>query len=339
MEIIQKSISELNPYKNNPRKNDEAVEAVAESIRQFGFKVPVVIDNNGVIITGHTRVKAAKKLGIKVVPCIIADDLTPEQVKAFRLADNKVAEFSRWDNDLLNIELDGILDIDMSDFGFDLLDDEVQIEPENQRQRTNNSYNLDEYDPERVFGKYQMPIITGVDYIPKSLVGFNYARSHKDKDVGIHFFIDDYQFERVWDRPAENLDVLAKYNCMLTPDFSLYLNMPIAMKIWNVYRSRLIGQMAQNRGMLVIPTAQWAESDTFEFCFDGLPKRGTIAVSTIGVKNNKDALTIWQDGAIEMIKRLNPKRILLYGGRIDFDFGKIQVIEYNNLVTERMKEL
>lgn len=112
-------IGALKPYKNNPRKNDGAVDAVVASIREFGFKVPIVIDKDCEIVAGHTRYKAAKKLGLKSVPCIIADDLTPEQIKAFRLADNKTAELAEWDIDLLNIELDDI-QLDMSAFGFDI---------------------------------------------------------------------------------------------------------------------------------------------------------------------------------------------------------------------------
>lgn len=118
MNIIEKPINEVIPYEKNPRINDNAVPAVMKSIDEFGFKVPIVIDKNGTIVTGHTRLKAAKKLGMKTVPCIVADDLTPEQIKAFRLADNKVAEAAEWDMELLNEELDGIIDIDMSDFNF-----------------------------------------------------------------------------------------------------------------------------------------------------------------------------------------------------------------------------
>ena len=120
MNIIYKKIDEVIPYEKNPRKNDEAVKYVAESIKEFGFKVPIIIDSNNVIIAGHTRLKASKKLGYKEVPCIIADDLTPEQIKAFRLADNKVSELAEWDLDLLNEELEDIIDINMEDFGFDL---------------------------------------------------------------------------------------------------------------------------------------------------------------------------------------------------------------------------
>nr|DAF33217.1 MAG TPA: ParB protein [Caudoviricetes sp.] len=110
----------LIPYANNPRLNDNAVDAVAASIKEFGFKVPIVVDGENVIINGHTRLKAAHKLGLEQVPVIVADDLTPAQVKAFRLADNKTSELAEWDVDKLDIELDGIADIDMGDFGFDL---------------------------------------------------------------------------------------------------------------------------------------------------------------------------------------------------------------------------
>lgn len=130
MHIKELSIDDLTPYENNPRKNDDAVKYVAESIKQFGFKVPIIVDKNNVIVAGHTRHKAAKELGMKTVPCIIADDLTDEQIKAFRIADNKVAEFAEWDFDLLNGELEDIGDIDMADFGLELepLEDEQDVE-------------------------------------------------------------------------------------------------------------------------------------------------------------------------------------------------------------------
>lgn len=121
MKVINKKLTELKPYENNPRKNDEAVDYVANSIKEFGFKVPLVITEEGVIIAGHTRYKASKKLGLKEVPCIIADDLTEEQIKAFRLADNKVAEKAEWDYNMLGVELED-LEIDMSEFGFEDLE-------------------------------------------------------------------------------------------------------------------------------------------------------------------------------------------------------------------------
>ena len=126
MEIIEKKIEDITPYEKNPRKNDEAVDAVANSIKEFGFKVPIVIDKDGIIVAGHTRYKAAKKLRMKSLPCIVASDLTDEQIKAFRLADNRTAELAEWDMELLTEELDDILNIDMSEFGFDIELDDIE---------------------------------------------------------------------------------------------------------------------------------------------------------------------------------------------------------------------
>lgn len=120
-QIREFGLAELKPYEKNPRRNDASVEYVANSIKEFGFKVPIVIDRDGVIVAGHTRYKAAKKLGMEKVPCIVADDLSEAQIKAFRLADNKVGEFSEWDLDLLGSELgdlSNIFNFDMAEFGF-----------------------------------------------------------------------------------------------------------------------------------------------------------------------------------------------------------------------------
>lgn len=128
MQIHEILLEDLREYENNPRNNDGAVQAVADSIKQFGFKVPIVIDSDNIIVAGHTRLKAARLLGLETVPCIIAADLTPEQVKAFRLADNKTGELAEWDLPALEIELAELsemsLDFDMSDFGFDLSENE-----------------------------------------------------------------------------------------------------------------------------------------------------------------------------------------------------------------------
>jgi hypothetical protein len=118
MEIKLINISDIKPYKNNPRINIDAVEKVANSIKEFGFKVPIVVNENYVIINGHTRYEASKLLGLKKLPCIIANDLNEEKQKAFRIVDNKTHDFAEWDFDLLDEELDKVC-IDMNQFGFD----------------------------------------------------------------------------------------------------------------------------------------------------------------------------------------------------------------------------
>lgn len=119
LKVVYKKLDEITPYEKNPRKNDEAVQYVKNSIEKFGFKNPIIVDGAGVIVAGHTRYKAAQELGMKEVPTISADDLTEEQIKAFRIADNKTAERAAWDNELLKEELTGLFDeFDMTDFGF-----------------------------------------------------------------------------------------------------------------------------------------------------------------------------------------------------------------------------
>lgn len=112
-------IEDIHPYENNPRRNAAAVDAVAKSIQEFGFKNPIIVDKDNVIVSGHTRRLAALKLGLDVVPVIVSDDLTDDQVKAFRLADNRVAEFAIWDEDLLKEEMAKAIDMDLTDYGFD----------------------------------------------------------------------------------------------------------------------------------------------------------------------------------------------------------------------------
>lgn len=124
MKVENWDISRVIPYAKNPRKNDDAVEATANSIREFGWQQPIVVDKNGVIIVGHTRLKAAKKLKLDQVPVTVADNLTDEQIKAYRLADNKTGELADWDVDMLDDELNDILNIDMSEFGFEELDEQ-----------------------------------------------------------------------------------------------------------------------------------------------------------------------------------------------------------------------
>lgn len=336
LRIENLEIDSIFPYENNPRKNDGAVEYVKRSIEEFGFRVPIIIDRNNVIVCGHTRAKAAKALGLEKVPCIRADDLTEDQIKAFRIADNKVSEYATWDFGKLEIELDEI-ELDMSDFGidFDVLDEQFDKKTDydyygNGRERTDKEYNLDLIDYQGLTNNFwQMPTIENDNFIPSELIGFKYAKTSKKKDVCIHFYLDDYQFERVWNCPEKYVDILLEYDCILSPDFSLYLDMPMPMKIWNVYRSRQIGAYYQNQGIKVIPTISWAEPETFEFCFQGIPKGSIVSISTIGVKGDNDALKIWKDGVDEMIRQIEPSAILIWGGKLDYDFGNIKVIYFD----------
>lgn len=292
------------------------------------------IDENNMIIEGHGRYEALKQLGVKQVPCIELNNMNEEQKKAYNLVHNQLNMDTGFDTKILNNELLDINTIDMTKFDLNIKLD--NLFKENERHRTNDTYNLGIMDNENISDFWQMPIIKNDNFIPGKLIGFNYAKTSKEKNAGIHFYLDDYQFERLWNKPEDYVDILKQYECILSPDFSLYMDMPMPMKIWNIYRSRLIGQYYQSQGIKVIPTLSWAEPETFQFCFEGILQGSIVSISTIGVKKNKEALKIWKAGVDELIKRIEPSTILIYGGKLDYDYGDIEVIYYENKVTERM---
>ena len=345
LKIEYVDIDSIKPYNNNAKLHPvEQIEQIKKSINEFGMNDPIGIWHNE-IVEGHGRFIACKELNIKQVPIIRLDHLTDEQRRAYILAHNKLTMNSDFDIDTLAEELENIVDIDMADFGFEDLEEvendiefesQEEYEKVNERERTNNTYNLHLFIPELCEGKWQMPIIENDNFIPDDIIGFNYAKSSDEKEKGIHFYLDDYQFERLWNKPEEYVELLSEYSCVFSPDFSLYMDMPLAMKIWNIYRSRLVGQFYQLQGIKVIPTISWAEEETFEFCFDGIPEGSVVSISTIGVKRDKNAMEVWKKGVDEMIKRIKPSAILVYGGKLDCGFGDIKVIYYENKVTERL---
>jgi len=148
MEIVNKKISDLREYENNPRNNESAVEAVANSIKEFGFKVPIIVTKDNVIIAGHTRYKASHRLGLQEVPCIVADDLSEEQIKAFRLVDNKTSELATWDLEKLEEEL-AELNLDMSIFGF-----EHQITDEDNEVTHEDDFDIDKVLADEPFSQF-----------------------------------------------------------------------------------------------------------------------------------------------------------------------------------------
>ena len=337
------NINDLIAYTNNAKiHTKEQIDQIKMSIQEFGMNDPIAVWKDNIIIEGHGRLIACQDLGFDEVPIIRLDDLTDDERKAYTLIHNKLTMNTGFDIDILNEELENI-DIDMTEFGFELdtFNDDYETEFDDddngyygdERERTNKAYHLDLIETlSEDF--WQMPVINNDNFIPKDLIGFNYAKSSKNKDCGIHFYVDDYQFERVWNYPEKYVDILSQYECVLSPDFSLYLDMPMPMKIWNIYRSRMVGQYFQNKGLKVIPTISWAEADTFKFCFKGIPKGSIVSISTIGVKQDKNALKIWYDGVDEMIRQIEPKAILVYGGKLDYDFKDIEVYYFENKVTE-----
>lgn len=163
-------------------------------------------------------------------------------------------------------------------------------------------------------GIYDIPHLTPEHITADGFIGFNYAKTCKQPDnYGLHFFVDDYQFTRLWSNPDAYLALLSKFKCVCTPDFSTYTDFPKAVQIFNHYRKHWLGAYWQYNGITVIPTISWSDKASYEWCFDGEPEGGTVAVSSVGTQINRDSRKLFLDGYKEMLTRLQPSLIYFYG--------------------------
>ena len=189
-------------------------------------------------------------------------------------------------------------------------------------------------------GKYNIPEIEPVyECDVNRWLGFNYVKSYatkKDMHTGVHFFLHDYQFERVWNEPDKYLNYLSRYDCVLSPDFSLYSDFPLAVTIYNHYRKHWLAKYWQENGITVIPTISWMLPDSYDWCFDGEPKNSIVAVSSIGCVKSKKLQKMFDDGYKEMLKRLNPSKILIYGSKFGGYDGNVKYIKQKNGCTEEI---
>ena len=304
------------------------------SIKELGFNDPIgVWSDRNIIVEGHGRLEAAKRLGMKEVPCIRLDALTDEQRKAYGLAHNKTAELSEWDFDALNEELEELegLDFDMSDFGFDIEDDEESGTDTFDSRDPSCQHNVFENQELRQFPSdsfYGMPFIRSTQTTGDKMLRFMDWKEVEDPENYIaHFYYDDYKFINAWREPEKYIDRLRRFKAVVSPDFSVYTDFPRALQILACYRRQWCGAYWNEQGIDVIPDVVWGDKDSFEYCFDGLPKHSTVAVSTVGVKadaywNGVDG-DIFKAGYDEMMKRLEPTTIIFYGEMIEGCKGNI----------------
>lgn len=333
-------------YRKHSKRN---LDMIDRSFAENGAGRSILLDNTGESIAGSGTLKTALKRGVPIrevhtdgteLIAVIRDDIGPDDPRRKRLAlsDNATTDSSEWDFDA--IQEDGWEPEELADWGIEIPEAEPEPTAESddddggyygdRRERTFNKYLLHEFDPFRCSGFYQIPTLEPETFVPERLIDFNAAKSSKDFDCGVHFFIDDYRFECFWNSPAQYVDKMRLYECAFTPDFSLYMDMPMAMKIWNIYRSRLIGQIMQNAGIRVIPTVSWAEPETYAFCFDGIPEGGNVAVSTVGVMRDREAQRVFKDGMAAMIEKVKPSMILMYGKPIPEACGDVPFRSYEN---------
>lgn len=381
MKIVVKPIAEVLPYGKNPRRNERAVDAVAESLTKFGWKQPIVVDSENVIIVGHTRYLAAQKLGFDKVPVLVASDLSPDKVKAYRLADNKTNEIAEWDVGLLADELRELSEAGWNDFsGLAFSTSEIdsllsplaeetytperptlvnavqeQAPQQSQERQSEPPKNYlaeeieDDTEPDPTRGtitqyredaifpsknRWGFPDllttmlwdgdIKGVytidgDISPTRLVHWGtIGFDQRMKDHVICFYADDERFEHaVWERAIDFLEKLPAIqpSGLVQVDFSIWRDDPPAVQIWNTYRSRWLARYWQEAGWKIIPNISFADEQTWEWIFDGLPKEMPCAAVQARTSGGKDkARQLFLKGVRTFCERINVKKVFVYGG-------------------------
>ena len=166
--------------------------------------------------------------------------------------------------------------------------------------------------------KWNIPEIKGIKEFDESIefIGFNYAKTFSKANktnFGIHFFLDDYQFNRLWNNPDKYIEMLKKFKCLLSPDFSMYTDYPKAMQLWKHYQKHWIGAYLERQGIKIIPTIGWSDHESYKWCFDGEPKNSIVAISSIGTQRYEESKRLFIDGYAEMKKKLKPSKVLFWG--------------------------
>lgn len=189
-------------------------------------------------------------------------------------------------------------------------------------------YGIPEIRPEKIE-------ISKIEWIP-----FNFAKTAKNRQKkGIHFFVDDYQFVRLWNTPEKYINLLSQFAAVCTPDFSQYTDMPVAMRLYNHYRKHWLGAYWQAHGIKVIPTICWSDPESYAYCFDGEPVGSSVAISSVGTQSNAESKQLFDQGCWEAIKRLDPVQILWYGTcPKEFDWNVVKIKTMQEHVRERCKD-
>ena len=189
--------------------------------------------------------------------------------------------------------------------------------------------------------KWNIPNIKGIDQFDENVqfIGFNYAKTCEKKqktEFGVHFFLDDYQFNRLWNRPDKYIQMLIKFKYVLSPDFSMYTDYPKAMQMWKHYQKHWLGAYMELFGIKVIPTIGWSDKESFKWCFDGEPANSIVAVSSIGTQRNRESKKAFLNGYNKMLEVLKPTKILFWGN-IPNEIDQTNVIHMGYIMDEKFK--
>ena len=190
--------------------------------------------------------------------------------------------------------------------------------------------------------RYGIPDIRKDEFIPKWLIPVKQRVGYDEEmmlEGAVHFFVDDYRYEVVWNRPQSILKTVKQCGRALSPDFSLYVDDPVALQIWNTYRSRWVTRYWQSQGIEVIPSVTWSDDKSYEFCFLGIPRNSIIAVSTVGACSNKEVEELFVAGFKEMLKQLTPKKVLVYGETTPIEFEGLVDVKWYPSYWKTMRDI
>lgn len=350
-------ISTIKQYKGNAKEHPiKQIEQIKASIEEFGFIDPIGVWHNpqtdvDEIVEGHGRYLAAQDLGIEEVPIIRLDDLTDEQRRAYTLIHNKLTMNSGFDVDMLNEELENIFDIDMSMYDLEPIEiPEIEDDWEDDRAPScqHNVFENQELMQFPITNYYGIPQLQPTQTTGDKFLRFmDWKEVDNPEDYIAHFYYDDYKFMSAWREPDKYIERLRKFKAVVCPDFSSYTDFPIVLQILGAYRRNWCGAYWQYMGIDVIPDVQWGNEETYKWCFEGIPKNATVAISSLGVAgqdewNGKDD-TLFKQGFDAMMNALDPSTILWYGDKVEGCEGNIIYIpsyyaEKREYLNQKLKE-
>lgn len=328
-------IAKLNHYENNSKiHTKEQIEHIANSIKEFGFNDPLgVAGEDNIVLEGNGRVEAAKLLGLEKLPCVRLDHMTKEEQQAYVIAHNSINLETGFDNEVLLKELDKLKDFDFKDFGLDkqvlelqnINDDFYKTFLQTQTKKLVRNEFVTQ-------GKYDFPIVRKQDIELNKIKLMTFSNTKyedkRNKHKTIHFFIHDYRFENTYSNPELVVEKLQQYYALLTPDFSLYTDMPLMLQMYNTFKNRWCGAYWQSLGLRVIPTISWSDERSFDFCFEGIEENSIVAISTHGNHRAKEEFML---GYNKMLQKIKPCAIICYGKPFKEMEGNLLVFPYNHL--------
>lgn len=331
-------IEKLTPYKNNSKiHTKEQIKHIVNSIEKFGFNDPLgICGENNLVLEGNGRIEAAKLLKMGILPCVRLDHLNEDEQRAYVITHNALNLETGFDEKAQLQELESLQKkFDMSQFGLPTFDqselkildmqDDYYIDflSRHKQKLVRNQF--------QIVGKYGIPLIRRqeIDLEKIDLINFNNTKLKKDKNnyKTVQFFTHDYKFDYVYSHPELAIEKLKQYYCLLSPDYSLYTDMPLAIQIKNTFKNRWCGAYFQSLGLKVIPTIEWSNEQSFEFCFDGVEEGSVVAVSTYGKSKIKEE---YLKGYNEMLRKIKPCAIICYEKPFPEMNGKIKVFPYNH---------